>query len=408
MSSSSNINVENIISSFPKSPTKIDGKPTYQTLKDLKDTLIENAASIDSACGSGNHGLLGLVVTPAEYIADVDPAHPFVRPVNPGLGPNIPAAATQHQIAQLNHQYTNAKDEYQLINTVEKALRKQITDSVDDLYLSSMHNHLTGYANVPVATMLTNIFTNYAQIDNLAMDDVETNICKQWDPNTPIESMYKQIQTNCDIAEMANQLYSAAQKLSFAYTLVFKTGMFFEACKEWDAKPAADKTWANFKLHFKEEQTRLDRQQRTTQQGGYHSANAALAAQATESVTQIIASGNAERAAKHAALLEISNQQANAATAAGSKYEENMLEMQSMILELQKQVASFAKQKPPAQTRQRRTNELLDPNGYCWTHGDRVSTAHNSATCNFPAKGHQKDATRANTKGGSTKNKPDE
>jgi hypothetical protein len=339
--SSSNIIIENIISSFPKSPTKIDGKPTYQTLKDLKDTLIENAASIDSARGSGNHRLLGLVVTAAEYIANVDPAHPFICPVNPGLGPDIPAAVTQHQIAQLNRQYTNAKDEYQLVNTVEKALRKQITDSVDDLYLSSMHNHLTGYTNVPVATMLTNLFTNYAQIDNLAMDDVETNIHKQWDPNTPTESMYKQIQTNCDIAEMANQPYSAAQKLSFAYTFVFKTGMYFDACKEWDAKPAADKTWANFKLHLKEEQTHLDRQQRTTQQGGYHSANATLAAQAAESVTQIIASANTERAAKRAALLEISNQQANAATTAGSKYEEKMLEMQSMILELQKQVASF-------------------------------------------------------------------
>jgi hypothetical protein len=51
MSSSSNITVENIISSFHKSPAKIDGKPTYQTLKDLKDTLIENAASIDSVRG---------------------------------------------------------------------------------------------------------------------------------------------------------------------------------------------------------------------------------------------------------------------------------------------------------------------------------------------------------------------
>jgi hypothetical protein len=162
--------------------------------------------------------------------------------------------------------------------------------------------------------------------------------------------------------------------------------MYFEACKEWDAKPAADKTWANFKLHFKEEQTCLNRQQCMTQQGGYHSANAALATQAAESVAQIITSANAERAAKHAALLEISNQQANAATAAESKYEEKMLEMQSMILELQKQVASFAKQKPPAQTRQHHTNEPLNPNGYCWMHGYHVSMAHNSATCNFPAK----------------------
>jgi hypothetical protein len=44
--------------------------------------------------------------------------------------------------------------------------------------------------------------------------------------------------------------------------------------------------------------------------------------------------------------------------------------------------------------------------GYCWMHGYHVSMAHNSATCDFPAKGHQKDATR--TKGESTKNKPDE
>jgi hypothetical protein len=135
MSSSSNINIKNIISSFPKSPTKIDGKPTYQTLKDLKDTLIENAASIDSARSGRNHGLLGLAVTPTKYIANVDPTHPFVRPVNPGLGPNIPAAATQHRIAQLNCQYTNAKDEYQLINTVKK---RYVSKSLIPLMISTL------------------------------------------------------------------------------------------------------------------------------------------------------------------------------------------------------------------------------------------------------------------------------
>jgi hypothetical protein len=216
--------------------------------------------------------------------------------------------------------------------------------------------------------------------------------------------MYKQIQTNCNIAEMANQPYSTAQKLSFAYTLVFKRGMYFNACKEWDAKPAANKTWTNFKLHFKEEQTRLDCQQHTTQQGGYHSANTAIAAQATESVAQIIASTNAERAA----LLEIANHQANAATAAGSKYEEKMLEMQSMILDLQKQVTSFAQNKPSAPTKQRCKHKPLDPNGYCWTHGYRASMVHNSATCNYPANCHKKNATHSNTMGGSTKGKPDE
>lgn len=406
MASSSSITVENVIASFPKTPTKIEGMPSYASLKDLKSDLIENAASIESTRGGGNHGLLGLLITDADYAIDVDANHPFVRPANPGLGPQFPAAATQHQIAQINREYANNKYEYVLVNTVEKALRKQITDSIDDIYLSSMRNRLTGYANVPVRTMLTTLFTNYAKIDDLAMDTVENNIKKQWDPSTPIETLFNQIQTNCDIADMAEQPFTDAQKLSFAYTLVYKTGMYFDACKEWNAKPAADKTWDNFKLHFKAEQIRLDSQQRTTQQGGYHAANAAVTAQAAEAIAQIIANTNAERAAERAALLEITNHQANAANAAGSKYDDQMLEMQKMILQLQTQVASFVQTQTNPDPAPSKKRDPLDPMGYCWTHGYRVSTSHNSATCNNPAQGHKKEATRANTMNGSTNGKP--
>ena len=42
---------------------------------------------------------------------------------------------------------------------------------------------------------------------------------------------------------------------------------------------------------------------------------------------------------------------------------------------------------------------------YCWTHGHKVSKLHTSATCLFPAAGHRKDATLANTYGGSVKDK---
>ena len=71
-SSSSNASVESLLASFPKTPAKIEGKPTYEMLKTLKETLIENAASIESTRGGGQHGLLGLVVTPDECTAQVD------------------------------------------------------------------------------------------------------------------------------------------------------------------------------------------------------------------------------------------------------------------------------------------------------------------------------------------------
>ena len=42
---------------------------------------------------------------------------------------------------------------------------------------------------------------------------------------------------------------------------------------------------------------------------------------------------------------------------------------------------------------------------YCWTHGHKCSKLHTSATCLYPAAGHHKDATLANTFGGSKKDK---
>ena len=50
------------------------------------------------------------------------------------------------------------------------------------------------------------------------------------------------------------------------------------------------------------------------------------------------------------------------------------------------------------------TNKPFKGN-YCWTHGHKVSKAHTSATCLFPAAGHRKDATLANTYGGLEKDK---
>ena len=41
----------------------------------------------------------------------------------------------------------------------------------------------------------------------------------------------------------------------------------------------------------------------------------------------------------------------------------------------------------------------LDPEGYCWTHGFRVTKRHSSQTCSTPAGGHQNTATQKKTGG---------
>jgi len=59
---------------------------------------------------------------------------------------------------------------------------------------------------------------------------------------------------------------------------------------------------------------------------------------------------------------------------------------------------------PTTQQPRERKKLILDPNGYCWTHGYRVKVGHTSATCTGKRAGHQDAATWANPMGGSTYN----
>ena len=79
---STNIDYVNTYFEFP-SLTRIHGKPTYASLKIIKDELFANATAVTSDLGGGAHGHLGLVLTPAEYVAVS--AVPYVRPAHPGV-----------------------------------------------------------------------------------------------------------------------------------------------------------------------------------------------------------------------------------------------------------------------------------------------------------------------------------
>jgi hypothetical protein len=68
----------------------------------------------------------------------------------------------------------------------------------------------------------------------------------------------------------------AAQKLSSAYSNIFKSGNFNSACRRWDEKVEADKTWNNFKIHFAAAY-RQHRQMQGETVGAQGYANAAVA-----------------------------------------------------------------------------------------------------------------------------------
>jgi hypothetical protein len=71
-----------------------------------------------------------------------------------------------------------------------------------------------------------------------------------YDPNQPIETLFQQIQDARAFAVAGGQPYGAAMIVNVAYTLLFNTGLFPDACWVWQSIAIAGKMWAQFKFDF--------------------------------------------------------------------------------------------------------------------------------------------------------------
>ena len=105
-----------------------------------------------------------------------------------------------------------------------------------------------------VVFLVKYLFQMYGKITPQALETNDQVFKKDWDPNTPFELLIDQIES---AQEFAQDAYTPQQILTQAYNLVYKTGMFFEDCKDWNSKPPNQKTWTNFKQHFLNTQEQL-------------------------------------------------------------------------------------------------------------------------------------------------------
>ena len=86
--------------------TAICGEPTYEKTHHLKNELKSNVSSVPTTLGGGNHGYLGMILSPTEY-RRIAPTDPFTRPPNPGvLVPNTASTATQFASPEETHLLT--------------------------------------------------------------------------------------------------------------------------------------------------------------------------------------------------------------------------------------------------------------------------------------------------------------
>jgi hypothetical protein len=161
------------------------------------------------------------------------------NPEFPGRAPAaIEGVVTAAQISAEKYRWEEATDDFKTYNTVQSALKKQIITVIEPMYMyiEILNDDLVGFANTMSRDMLDQIFLSYGSITAVDIEQNFENMRKAWDPQQPVETLFKQIKDCVGFAEAGGVAIGAAQKLSSAYSKIFKSGKFNSVCCRWDEK----------------------------------------------------------------------------------------------------------------------------------------------------------------------------
>jgi hypothetical protein len=223
---------DELIVGFPHSSLpKVTGEPTFEDLKVIRRLLNTNAMSVGSYEGGGRHRHLGIIMTNEEYFAIAVDVFPV--PANPGPSTAVVAGTTSTVIAETTRLHREATQVYHTYHNVNQAIKKFIIESFDDAYLNALSDEIVGYANGTPLQLLTHLLTYYAMIAPTELTQNYERLNTPYDPNQPIETLFQQIQEARAFAVAAGQPCDAAIIVNVAYTIVFNTGLFPDACRAW-------------------------------------------------------------------------------------------------------------------------------------------------------------------------------
>jgi hypothetical protein len=231
--------VEALLAGFTDFP-RVSDEPTFEDIALARQNLNQNCMNIQYYDGGDNHGHLGLMTTRVEFIIQTPGVAAYVRPPKPTATTTIQTYATP--VASQNLVFAHAEEmrAYRLANNVDKACCKSILDAFDDKFLADRANPVVRYANETALTLITHLKECYAFISPIELVANYERMCQTYNPSPPIEDLFKQMQDGRAYAQ-ARQPYGKQQIINIAYVLVFNTGVYGDACKEWEKQDILDK-----------------------------------------------------------------------------------------------------------------------------------------------------------------------
>jgi hypothetical protein len=109
------------------------------------------------------------------------------------------------------------------------------------MYLEILNDNMVGYANISARDMLDHLIETYGNITSIDLEINFEHMRRSWDPQQPVETLFKQIQDCADYSEAGGLPIGPSTHINVGYEKIFATGQFMSACHRWNEKPAVEK-----------------------------------------------------------------------------------------------------------------------------------------------------------------------
>jgi hypothetical protein len=85
------------------------------------------------------------------------------------------------------------------------------------MYLEILNDNMMGYANISARYMLDHLFETYVNITAVDLEINSEHMRQAWDPQQPVETLFKQIQDCAEYSEAGGFPIGPSQQINAGY-----------------------------------------------------------------------------------------------------------------------------------------------------------------------------------------------
>ena len=189
----------------------------------------------------------------------------FVNPANLGSYPtNIPGNAAQGLQARAEAEHKELVKEYDTFQGVVQAMKDIILEAVDHEYVLEIEDEILGFLNQTPTDMFPHLQNQGRALDIADTKTVLAERDGEWDASEVHQLYFNQVEKSIQGLTRAG-INSDLNEPHIMVLFYLKASWEFNAAvREWEQKPAGQKTWQNMKTFISAEYTKENKQNKLT------------------------------------------------------------------------------------------------------------------------------------------------